>query len=197
MNAEIERFIKALRTALITPPGLSQRDLCTAIGVSIGSMSKYLRGEVSPLKVGLEIQSKLAKVLGHSLDSLMLYYETGEWESDLSLEDVTSWLQSQASQEDFAAVMQSLAIASTRLSSATDAAPAEPKLEPWLWPLQALKEAKITDSLRERMGLTDEKLWALANEGTYDDDLIEAFAVATNWEEDAVREAFAKQQPLA
>ena len=193
MKAEIERFIKALRTALMTPPELSQRDLCAAIGVSIGSMSKYLRGEVSPFKVGLEIQSKLAKVLGHSLDSLMLYYETGEWESDLSLEDVTSWLQSQAGAEDFAAVMQSLAVASTRLSGA---APVEEKAEPWLWPLTALKEAHITDSLREKMGLTDEKLWLLANEGKWDDELVEAFAVATNWEEAAVKEAFAKQQPL-
>lgn len=112
----------------------------------------------------------------------------------MSLEDVTSWLQSQASAEDFAAVMQSLAIASTRVSGA---APAEPKAEPWLWPLTALKEAKITDSLREKMGLTDEKLWELANHGTYDQELIEAFAVATNWEESAVEEAFAKQQPLA
>ena len=157
-------------------------------------MSKYLRGEVAPEKVGLEIQWKLAKVLGHSLDSLMLYYQTGEWSSDMSLEDVTSWLQSQASAEDFAAVMQSLAIASTRVSGA---APVKPTPEPWLWPLQALKEAKITDSLREKMGLTDEKLWELANHGTYDQELIEAFAVATNWEESAVEEAFAKQQPLA
>lgn len=193
MKAEIERFIKALRTALIGPPELSQRDLCAAVGVSIGSMSKYLRGEVSPFKVGLEIQSKLAKTLGHSLDSLMLYYETGEWESDLTLEDVTSWLQSQAGAEDFAAVMQSLAIASSRV---TGGAPAEEKAEPWLWPLTALKDAGITDKLRERMGLTDEKLWTLANEGVYDDDLIEAFSVATNYEEEAVREAFAKQQPL-
>ena len=193
MKAEIERFVKALRTALIGPPELSQRDLCAAMGVSIGSMSKYLRGEVAPGKVGLSIQSKLAKVLGHSLDSLMLYYETGEWDSDLTLEDVTSWLQSQAGAEDFAAVMQSLAVASSRVSGA---APAEKKAEPWMWPLQALKEAGITDKLREKMGLTDDKLWSLANDGKWDDDLVEAFSVATNYEEEAVREAFAKQQPL-
>jgi len=151
---------------------------------------------VHPTKVGFEIQAKLAGVLGHSIDELYRYYETGEWTSDLTLDDVTGWLQSTAGAEDFPAIMQSLAAASARMGKP----PAEPeaiKLEPYTWPMEALQEAGITDKLRERMGLGNEVLKELTLNGVFDDELVEAFSVATNLDEKAVREAFQSRQPIA
>ena len=192
-DPQIERFMKAIRTALVGPPEMSQRDLSAELGITIGSLSKYLRGEVHPEKVGFGVQSELARVLGHSIDTLHRYYETGLWESDLSLEDITGWLQSSAGVEDFPAVMQSLATASARAAQGV-----QPVKEssPWLWPLTVIKEAGIKDSMRKKMGLTDERLRALATEGTYDDDLVEAFSIAADYEEPAVREAFSKREPI-
>lgn len=191
----VELFVKAIRTALIIPPGRSQRDLCTDLGCTIGSLSKYLRGEVHPTKVGFEIQAKLAGVLGHSIDELHRYYETGEWTSDLTLDDVTGWLQSTAGTEDFPAIMQSLAAASARMGKP----PAEPiavKPEPYTWPMEALQEAGITDKLRERMGLGNEVLKELTLNGAFDDELVEAFSVATNLDEGEVRQAFTDRVPI-
>ena len=47
--------------------------------------------------------------------------------------------------------------------------------------------------MRKKLGLTDERLWKLAKEGEFDDDLIEAFSLACDYEESAVREAFEKR----
>ena len=191
-----ERFIKAIRTALIGPPELSQRDLSKELGITIGSLSKYLRGEVHPGKVGFDVQCNLARALGHSVDTLQHYYQSGQWESELSLEAVTGWLQSSAGAKDLPAIMQSLVLTSARARGAT---PEEEIIlhARYTWPIEALKEAEIPDKLRERMGLTDKVLEALAKDYQYDDDVVTAFSVACNYEEEAVREAFAKQQPIA
>jgi hypothetical protein len=47
------------------------------------------------------------------------------------------------------------------------------------------------------MGLTEEALEALALRGEFDDALVEAFAIATNWEEEEVRKAFEKRVPIS
>ena len=185
-----ERFVKAIRTALIGPPARSQRELCAELGITIGSLSKYLRGEVSPAKVGFEVQANLARVLGHDIDSLHRYYSTGKWESELTLEDVMGWLQSQAVAEDLPQIMQSLALASTRMSESGSSKAEAKKAAPYTWPMEALQEAGITDKLRERMGLGNDVLGRLVKDGQFDDDLVEAFSVAVNLEEAAVREAF-------
>ena len=194
-DEQTQRFVKAIRTALVGPPGYSQRELSAAIGVTCGSLSKYLRSEVAPGKVGFDVQVKLAAALGHSIESLNHYYETGEWESELTLEDVTGWLQSSAGAEDLPAVMQSLTIASTRIAG-VDASAAPEKPKPYTWPMTALQEAGLTDALRERMGLGNDRLKALAKDGEFDDELVEAFSVATNLDEAAVREAFEKREAV-
>lgn len=189
--------MKAIRTALIGPPSRSQRELCAELGVTIGSLSKYLRGEVHPSKVGFAVQASLARVLGHDIDSLAKYYETGQWESDLTLDDVTGWLQNTAQAADLAAVMQSVAVMSARVTAGGVTAELTLKSEPYTWPMEALQEAGITDKLRERMGLGNDVLRRLTTEGEFDDELVEAFSVATNLEEEAVRQAFEKREPVA
>ena len=193
-SAQVERFQKAIRTALIGPPELSQRDLCAKIGVSIGSLSKYLRGEVEPGKVGLDIQAKLAEVLGHSMDALNRYYMTGEWTSDTSIKTVLSWIRSDAGQEDLPAILESMQAMTTRTSVTDQGSDSDSK--DYLWPLQELKAASVSDKMRKKLGLTDKALWDLAKEGKFDDDLIEAFSLACDYAEDAVREAFTKREPI-
>ena len=193
----VERFVKAIRTALIGPPGFTQRELCKELGVTIGSLSKYLRGEVHPSKVGFAVQAHLARVLGHDIDALAKYYETGMWESELSIDDITGWLANTAAAEDLPAVMQSVAVMSARVTAGGVTAEITLKKEAYTWPMEALQEAGITYKLREKMGLGNEVLRALTAEGEFDDELVEAFSVATNLEEGAVREAFEKRQPVA
>lgn len=47
------------------------------------------------------------------------------------------------------------------------------------------------------MGLTDDALERLATSGEFDDDLVEAFSVAANLDEAAVREAFRTRTSVA
>ena len=190
-----ERFVRAIRTALIGPPELSQRDLCKKLGVTIGSLSKYLRGEVAPDRVGFGVQCRLAGVMGHTVDSLMRYYQTGEWESETQLSDVVDWIRSAAGQEDLPAILESMSAMAQR--TAEDKISADSKKEDYLWPLTELKSSEVSDKMRKKLGLTDERLWKLAKEGEFDDDLVEAFSLACDYEESAVREAFEKRVAVA
>ena len=194
MDATTERFVRAIRTALVGPPELSQRDLCKKLGVTIGSLSKYLRGEVAPDKVGFGVQCKLAATMGHTTDSLMRFYETGEWSSATSLSDVVDWIRSAAGQSDLPALLESMQIMTNRSLEGSSDASAQAD---YLWPLTELKSAEVSDKMRTKLGLTDEVLWRLAKEGVFDDELVEAFGLACDYEEDAVREAFTNRVPIS
>ena len=56
-----ERFVQSLKQALIANK-YSQRELCEALGITIGTLTKYLRGAVDPYKVGVAIMRNLATV---------------------------------------------------------------------------------------------------------------------------------------
>ena len=194
VDVSTERFVRAIRTALIGPPELSQRDLCKKLGVTIGSLSKYLRGEVAPGKVGFDVQCKLASVMGHTVDSLQRFYDTGEWSSETTLQDVVDWIRSDAGQADLPAILESMQVMTSRVNDVSSDTSAK---SDYLWPLTELKAAEVSDKMRKKLGLTDEALWALAKEGKFDDDLVEAFGLACDYEEDAVREAFTNRVPVA
>lgn len=193
MDATTERFVRAIRTALIGPPELSQRDLCGLLGITIGSLSKYLRGEVKPDKVGFGVQCKLAGVMGHTVDTLQRYYSTGEWTSETQLADVVGWIRSDAGAADLPAILESMSVMTARTAGASNDAGDGTKSADYLWPLQELKSSEVSDKMRNKLGLTDDRLWALAKEGKFDDDLVEAFSLACDYEEEAVREAFTKK----
>ena len=199
-DMQIDRFMKALRTALAMPPERSHRALSAELGITVGSFSKYLRAEVHPYKVGFEVQAKLAKVLGHTIDDLYRYYETGEWESELSLDAVTGWLQSSAGQEDLPLIMQSLAAASQRINGGGAVAFAmtnTPEPAPYTWPIEAIKESGVSEKMLNKLTLTVERLKALAVSGTFDDELVEGFSMACDFEEKAVRDAFTERLPVS
>ena len=84
----------------------SQRELSERIGITIGTMTKYLKQVVPPFKVGLGIQRLLAKELGVTMDALVAYYETGEYLTGVSLTDVERWIRSSAGQQDLPSLMK-------------------------------------------------------------------------------------------
>jgi transcriptional regulator with XRE-family HTH domain len=198
-KVQVERFIRCLNQAM-TAGRLSQRQLCDRMGITIGSMTKYLRGSVAPLKVATGIQAELARELGVSLDALIAYYEHGEYTTAVSVVDVESWIRSESGQEELPRLMAAFKDAGQRwLAECPPLAGALPPAEepqPYTWPIEELREAGISDRFRERLGLTDDALRQLAETGEFDEDLVEAFSVACNYEQDAVRDAFERRVPI-
>ena len=102
-----DRFVQSLKQALIANK-YSQRELCEALGITIGTLTKYLRGSVDPSKVGVAIMRKLAHELGLTTNALLDYFESGEYRSTLSIDDVASWIRSEAGQQDLPALLMAL-----------------------------------------------------------------------------------------
>jgi transcriptional regulator with XRE-family HTH domain len=191
----IERFTQALRQAM-AKHRWSERRLASELGITIGTTQKYFRYQVNPFKVGTGINRQLARLLGITLDSLVQFYETGEYTSDLSFEDVVSWVSSNAGLEHLGPMLDAMSSAGQRIGLDASCPAKTSKPEPYTWPRRELQDAGISDALRQRMGLTDEALDRLEKDGVFDDALVEAFAVATNYEEEAVRDAFASRTPV-
>lgn len=189
----IRRFAEALRRAMVRNK-CSERKLASELGITIGTTQKYFRGLVHPLKVATGINSKLAALLGITLDDLVRYYETGEERSGVSFEQVLSWMQSDAGTEHLSSMLTAMAEIGGRCHSESHESQA---LAPYAWPLEELEEAGISAALRERMGPTEGVMAALVERGEFDDALVEAFAVATNTAEDAVRAAFEQRKPVS
>jgi len=200
------RFVTCLRHALVSGE-LSQRQLAERMGITIGSFAKYLRGEVPPLRVATHIQAALARELGVTLDALVSFYMHGEYATAVTVEAVESWIRSESGQADLPRLMESLSDAGQRwlagvkapvalLESAAVEPEVEPEPEPYTWPIEEIRDAQLSDKFRERLGLTDEVLKRLATTGEFDEDLVEAFSIACNYELDAVRDAFEKRQPI-
>lgn len=195
---QIARFIGCLNQAMVAGR-LSQRQLCERVGITIGSLTKYLRGAVAPLRVATGIQAALAKELGVTLDALVAYYERGEYATAVSVEEVESWIRSEAGQEDLPRLMASLTDAGQRwLGGVGEPTALPPAREPapYTWPIEELKEVGVSEKFRERLGLTDEALKRLATTGEFDEELAEAFGIACNFDTQAVIEAFNKRVPI-
>jgi transcriptional regulator with XRE-family HTH domain len=190
-------FAAALRQAMVLH-GWSERRLALELGITIGTTQKYFRGKVHPLRVSTQVNQRLAYLLGVTLDALVRFYGTGEYESDLGFEDVVSWVRSSAGSEHMAGILDAISAASRRaLAAPGNALPVEPeRLEPFTWPLDELAAAGVSEALRERMGLGEQELRGLVEEGIFDDALVEAFSVATNLAEEEVRKAFKLRKPI-
>jgi|LakMenEpi03Aug12_release.lakeMendotaPanAssembly.Ray.scaffolds.fasta_scaffold262821_2 transcriptional regulator with XRE-family HTH domain len=193
-SERLVRFAKALRQAMIVNE-ISERRMAAMLGITSGTTQKYFRGEVDPLKVGTGVNRGLARLLGVSLDQLVDYYETGsyakEMDAGLSFEKVASWMQSSDGIEHIGSILQAAAKVCQRgaVADLSAAAPAAP-LKPFTWPLEELKSAGVSEALQERMGLTVEALRALVEDGQFDEELVEAFSVATNLDPKEVHKAF-------
>jgi transcriptional regulator with XRE-family HTH domain len=199
-SQRLERFAKALRQAMVVNQ-VSERKMATMLGITSGTTQKYFRGEVDPLKVGTGVNRGLARMLGVSLDQLCDFYETGKYTKELSaavgFEDVVSWMQTQDGAEHIAQILETAArVCKQGPSLMGNCEESGAKLEPFTWPLDELKNAGVSAALQERMGLTAEVLRALVEDGKFDDELVEAFSVATNLDPREVRKAFEKRLPI-
>jgi transcriptional regulator with XRE-family HTH domain len=199
-SERLVRFAKALRQAMIVNE-ISERRMAAMLGITSGTTQKYFRGEVDPLKVGTGVNRGLARLLGVSLDQLVDYYETGtyakELEAGLSFEKVVSWMQTSDGAEHIGSILEAAAKVCQRgaVASLPPDLPA-PELKPFTWPLEELKSAGVSEALQERMGLTSDALRALVEDGEFDEELVEAFSVATNLEVAEVRKAFKGRVPI-
>ena len=193
-----ERLALSVRQAMVAND-LSTRQMGKALGISEGTINKYLRihdrDGVSPYRVGFGIMRHLAKALGVTMEQLDRFYESGEFEDGIgavALTDVDQWIRNRAVAGDLPALMASMQAATERISSPPPAAPVveePPAPEPWTWPLEILQEAAVSERMRERMGLSDEVLDALVTEGQYNDDVVEALSILANVDEETVRKA--------
>ena len=191
----VHRFAQALRQAMVVH-GYSERRLATELGITIGTTQKYFRGKVHPLKVATGISRKLADLLGVTLDALVNYYESGDYESGVTFNEVVSWVRSSSGLEHLAPMLEAMSAAGRRsIAGEPDPKEAAPP-PPYTWPIEELRNVGMSDALRERMGLGDEPLRRLAEKGEYDDALVEAFSVAVNIAEDEVRKAFSGRCPI-
>jgi transcriptional regulator with XRE-family HTH domain len=182
---QIKRFIKAISQALVSN-GFSQRDLCERLGISVGTLTKYLRGAVAPMRVGLGIQRGLAEQLGVTVDALATYYTDGEYATAVTLDDVASWIRSDAGQKDLPQIMASLQEAGQRwIGICGGKAPAR-----YDWPKQELDRLKIPAAVRGRLGLTDEALELLTTGGGYSEEVAEGFAALIGVSTTRARKAF-------
>ena len=111
-----ERFVQSLKQALIANK-YSQRELCEALGITIGTLTKYLRGAVDPSKVGVAIMRNLAKELGFTTNTLLNYFETGEYQSSLTMDAFPSWTRQEAGQAALPVLLPAMTLTTEGLAS--------------------------------------------------------------------------------
>ena len=115
-ESQIKYFIQALNHAQVIGTSinqgkkLSQRDVCEIIGITIGTYTKYQRGQVHPTDVRSGIMRKLAKHLGVTTDSLFHYFETGEYSDPVGIDSVVSFIQSEAGTKDYPRILHALTL---------------------------------------------------------------------------------------
>lgn len=115
ISPEKQRFIQALEEARIKGK-YSQRQLCEALGITIGTLTKYNRGSVDPYRIGVAIMRRLASELGVTTNTLMEYLDTGEFRSTLSIDDVASWIRSESGQVDLPILLSAVTESAQRLT---------------------------------------------------------------------------------
>tara|TARA_B100001121_G_scaffold260512_1_gene240016 strand:- start:609 stop:1463 length:855 start_codon:yes stop_codon:yes gene_type:complete len=105
-SPETERFVTLLKETLVKK-GISQRELSRRLGIKIGTLTRYLKGDVNPYDVKLGIQRALTEELGINMVALYARLDGTDAPSDLSVKDVSSWIRSTATPEDMATLFQS------------------------------------------------------------------------------------------
>lgn len=111
---ETERFVALLKELLIRK-GISQRELSRRLGIKIGTLTRYLKGDVNPYDVKLGIQRALTEECGINMVALYARLDGVDAPTELSVKDVSSWIRSTATLEDMATLFQSQQEAQLRL----------------------------------------------------------------------------------
>ncbi len=105
-SPETDRFVTLLKEILVKK-GISQRELSRRLGIKIGTLTRYLKGDVNPYDVKLGIQRALTEEMGFTMAALYARLDGTDAPSDLSVKDVSSWIRSTATPEDMATLFQS------------------------------------------------------------------------------------------
>ena len=105
-SPETDRFVVLLKEILVKK-GISQRELSRRLGIKIGTLTRYLKGDVNPYDVKLGIQRALTEEMGVTMSTLYARLDGTDAPSDLSVKDVSSWIRSTATPEDMAQLFQS------------------------------------------------------------------------------------------
>lgn len=105
-SPETDRFVVLLKEILVKK-GISQRELSRRLGIKIGTLTRYLKGDVNPYDVKLGIQRALTEEMGVNMSALYARLDGTDAPSDLSVKDVSSWIRSTATPEDMAQLFQS------------------------------------------------------------------------------------------
>ena len=105
-SPETDRFVVLLKEILVKK-GISQRELSRRLGIKIGTLTRYLKGDVNPYDVKLGIQRALTEEMGVTMSALYARLDGTDAPSDLSVKDVSSWIRSTATPEDMAQLFQS------------------------------------------------------------------------------------------
>ena len=106
VSPETDRFVTLLKEILVKK-GISQRELSRRLGIKIGTLTRYLKGDVNPYDVKLGIQRALTEEMGVTMAALYARLDGTDAPSDLSVKDVSSWIRSTATPEDMATLFQS------------------------------------------------------------------------------------------
>jgi hypothetical protein len=139
--------------------------------------------------------AKLAALAGVTVDALLRFFDSGELDSGIGRAEVETWIRSSASSEHLGWMFDALS-AAAHSGLMQPAPPAPPALAVYDWPILALQQRGVTDKWRERMGLSDDVLKALAVDGVFDEELVDAFAFAMGGlDADLVRQAFTNRVP--
>ena len=118
-EANIEEFLKeGSKNGAKKKGQVSQRALCRELDITIGTLTKYLRGETDPFNVQSRINKKLASKRKMSLDSLLEFYSTGKLKTDLKADEVFAWVK-ETSKKDPSKIFELIMEIGTNLNSQT------------------------------------------------------------------------------
>lgn len=194
-------FMQALRKAMIVR-GWGVRELSKAIGVEMGTMTKYLKCRVSPYRVGWGIMRNLAAELGVTMEALDLYMQSGDFGNGesipVNLDQVETWIRTRAGQGDLLALTAAHNELVMKLMN-SGAQPAEAEAKPpapYTWPREALEATGTPQVALDVMGLSEPVLDALEQRGEYDDQVVRLFAGLLKQSEDTIRTAFEARMPV-
>jgi hypothetical protein len=126
---------------------------------------------------------------------LSAYYKTGEYVSQVTIEDVTSWIRKESVQADMPKILAA--------ASASDAysLPFAENVEVvhedplYTWPAEQLKAKNVSQKILTKLGLTGEVLEDLSH-GKFDNDCVESFAWILDETAEDITAAFSAKAAL-
>ena len=182
-----ERFAAVIKTTS-NKRGISLRQLCDILDIQSGTMTKYTKADIDPWCTKSKIQASLAEALGVTTDSLMHYYETGEYITGVSLNAVESWISQEAMPGDASTIVTALAEMHKRASNVKSV---------YEWPRRVLKESMFDSNTLELMGITEEMVAAAEQGNGVDKVLAKVIGHILGKDEGEIAKAIAEQRELS